>query len=83
MVIHDRVIAAVEKICLEDKAEERRQQRRRRERKRRSRGEEREEESKGLRSQQIDSSRGLGLGKVDQQPSWSLFIKVLLNFNLI
>ena len=26
LVIHDRVIAVVEKICLEDKAEERRQQ---------------------------------------------------------
>ena len=50
MVIHDRVIATVEKTCLEDKAEERRQQGRKR-KKCRSKDEEKEEESKGLRSQ--------------------------------
>ena len=50
---------------------------------RQSRDEESKEESEGLRSQQIDSSRGPGLGKVHQRPSWSLFIKVLLKFNLM
>ena len=45
----------------------------------------REEESEGLRltgsqkdqqiTEQIDSSRGLGLEKAHQRPSWSLFIK--------
>ena len=45
----------------------------------------REEESEGLRltvskkdqqiTEQIDSSRGPGLEKVHQRPSWSLFIK--------
>ena len=47
---------------------------------RQSRDEESEEDSEGLRSQQIDSSKGLGMGKVHQRPNWSLFIKVLLKF---
>ena len=51
----------------------------------RSRDKEKEEESEDLRltgsqkdqqiTEQIDSSRGLGLEKVHQRPSWSLFIK--------
>jgi len=64
---------------------QRRQQGRKRKRNEEAEIKKREEESEGLRltgsqkdqqiTEQIDSSRGPGLEKVHQRPSWSLFIK--------
>ena len=64
---------------------QRRQQGRKRKRNEEVEIKKREEENEGLRltgyqkdqqiTEQIDSSRGLGLEKFHQRPSWSLFIK--------
>ena len=65
------MIAVVEKMRLEDKVEERRQEGR----KRKKMKKEKKKEKKKVRVwdlKQINSSRGPGLGKVHQLPSWSL-----------